>query len=101
LQFWIDHAIDKEYGGLLGRSNRKGEPVGSGEKSVVLISRALWSFSEVYRRYPDPASQKMAAECLKFLREKMWDKEQGGYFFMVSRKGNIIDDTKQLIPCLT
>lgn len=98
LQFWIDHAQDKEYGGLLGGLDRKGHPKGSGNKSVVLISRSLWSFSEAYRRYPDPAYQKMAAECLKFLREKMWDKEHGGYYFMVSREGKIVDSTKQLNP---
>jgi mannobiose 2-epimerase len=98
LQFWMDHAIDTESGGLLGRLNRQGTPTGSGNKSVVLISRSLWSFSEAYRRYPDPAYPKMAAECLKFLREKMWDKERGGYYFMVSREGKIIDSTKQLNP---
>jgi mannobiose 2-epimerase len=98
LQFWIDHAVDKEFGGLLGRLDRTGQPVGSGDKSVVLISRSLWSFSEAYRRYPDPAYQKMAAECLKFLREKMWDKDHGGYYFMVTRDGKIVDSTKQLNP---
>ena len=98
LQFWIDHALDKEYGGTLGRLNRQGAEIGSGNKSVVLISRSLWSFSEAYRRYPDPAYQKMAAGCLKFLREKMWDKEHGGYYFMVSREGQIVDSTKQLNP---
>jgi cellobiose epimerase len=98
LQFWIDHAVDKEFGGLFGRLDRTGQPVGSGDKSVVLISRSLWSFSEAYRRYPDPAYQKMAAECLKFLREKMWDKDHGGYYFMVTRDGKIVDSTKQLNP---
>ncbi|MGA8213392.1 MAG: AGE family epimerase/isomerase [Candidatus Sulfotelmatobacter sp.] len=98
LQFWIDHAVDAQYGGLLGQLNRQGEPTRYGNKSVVLISRSLWSFSEAYRRYPDPAYQKMAAECLKFLREKMWDKEHGGYYFMVSREGKIVDSTKQLNP---
>jgi mannobiose 2-epimerase len=98
LQFWIDHALDKEYGGLLGQLNREGMPTGPGDKSVVLISRSLWSFSEAYRRYPDPAYQKMAAECLKFLREKMWDKQRGGYYFMVSREGKVVDSTKQLNP---
>lgn len=98
LQFWIDHALDKEYGGLLGQLNREGKPTGSGDKSVVLISRSLWSFSEAYRRYPDPAYKKMAAECLKFLRDKMWDKQRGGYYFMVSREGKIVDSTKQLNP---
>jgi mannobiose 2-epimerase len=98
LQFWVDHALDKEYGGLLGRLDRQGQPTLPGKKSVVLISRSLWSFSEAYRRYPDPAYQKMAAECLKFLREKMWDKQRGGYYFMVSREGRVLDDTKQLNP---
>ena len=98
LQFWIDHSRDKEFGGLLGKLDRKGMPTGSGDKSVVLISRSLWSFSEAYRRYPDPAYKEMAAECLKFLRDKMWDKERGGYYFMVSREGNIVDSTKQLNP---
>jgi mannobiose 2-epimerase len=98
LQFWIDHAVDPQYGGLFGRLDRQGRPTDYGNKSVVLISRSLWSFSEAYRRYPDPAYQKMAAECLKFLRDKMWDKEHGGYYFMVSREGKIVDSTKQLNP---
>ena len=98
LQFWIDHAVDKQYGGFLGRLDRQGQPTDYGNKSVVLISRSLWSFSEAYRRYPDPAYQKMAAECLKFLRDKMWDKEHGGYYFMVTREGKAVDSTKQLNP---
>ena len=98
LQFWIDHAVDKQYGGFLGRLYRRGQPTNFGNKSVVLISRSLWSFSEAYRRYPDPAYQRMALECLKFLRDKMWDREHGGYYFMVTREGKIVDSTKQLNP---
>jgi len=98
LQFWIDHAVDPQYGGFFGRLDRQGRPTDYGNKSVVLISRSLWSFSEAYRRYPDPAYEKMAAECLRFLREKMWDREHGGYYFMVTREGKIVDSTKQLNP---
>jgi mannobiose 2-epimerase len=98
LQFWIDHAVDRQYGGVIGRLDRKGKPVPPGDKSVVLVSRTLWSFAEAYRRYPDPAYQKMATLCLNFLREKMWDKERGGYYFSVSREGRVIDSTKQLNP---
>jgi mannobiose 2-epimerase len=98
LPFWIQHARDKEFGGLLGQLNRTGMPTGNGNKSVVLISRSLWSFSEAYRRYPDPAYKQVAAECLQFLREKMWDRQNGGYYFMVSREGKIVDGTKQLNP---
>jgi len=98
LQFWIDHAVDKEYGGILGRLDRQGRANDYRNKSVVLISRSLWSFSEAYRRYPNPAYQTMAAECLKFLRDRMWDREHGGYYFMVTREGKIVDSTKQLNP---
>src|SRR5207249_8210899 len=35
LQFWIDHALDTKYGGLVGRLNRQGEPIPPGDKSVV------------------------------------------------------------------
>lgn len=98
LQFWVDHALDTKYGGMLGRLNREGQPTLPDNKSVVLISRSMWSFSEAYRRYPDPAYQQMAAACLKFLREKMWDQQLGGYYFMVSRDGRVIDSTKQLNP---
>src|SRR5207248_3354028 len=41
---------------------------------------------------------KMATACLKFLRDHMWDKQRGGYYFMVSREGKVIDSTKQLNP---
>ena len=30
LQFWIDHAVDKEYGGLFGRLDRQGRPTDYG-----------------------------------------------------------------------
>lgn len=98
LQFWVDHALDKEYGGIYGRLDRQGKPTDYTNKSVVLISRSLWSFSEAYRRYPDPAYQKMAAECLKFLRDHLWDKEHGGYYFSVSRQGKIVNSNKELNP---
>jgi mannobiose 2-epimerase len=98
LKFWVDHAGDHQYGGLLGELNQKGELTPPGDKSVVLISRAMWSFAEAYRRYPDPAYQRLAAECLKFLREHMWDKQNGGYYFLVTQDGKVIDSTKQLNP---
>ena len=98
LQFWLDHAIDREYGGVIGRLGREGKPIPPGDKSLVLISRTLWSFAEAYRRYPDPAYKEVATTCLKFLRDKMWDKQKGGCYFMVSREGHVVDSTKLVNP---
>jgi len=102
LQFWIDHAIDPEYGGVIGRLDREGKPVPPGDKSLVIISRTMWSFAQAYRRYPQPAYKEVATTCLKFLRDKMWDKQKGGYYFMVSREGRVLDSTKLVNPmCYT
>jgi hypothetical protein len=60
LKFWTDHAIDREYGGVLGRVDRKGDPIQPGDKYLPLVSRTLWSFSEAYRRNPDPQYKEMA-----------------------------------------
>ena len=98
LQFWVDHALDKESGGLLGQLNRGGEPTGTGDKSVVLISRGLWSFSRLIVAIRIRRIRRWRPHGLKFLREKMWDKEHGGYYFMVSREGKVVDSTKQLNP---
>jgi mannobiose 2-epimerase len=98
LKFWIDHAVDHEYGGVFGRLDRQGKPILPDDKSLVLISRTLWSFAEAYRRYPNPQYKEVAMSCLKFLREHFWDKERGGYYFMVSRDGHPTDTTKLVNP---
>jgi len=98
LPFWIDHGVDHEYGGVFGHLDRRGNPIAPYDKSLVLISRTLWSFSEAYRRYPDPQYKEVAISCLKFLRDHFWDKEHGGYYNMVSRDGRPTDTTKLLNP---
>jgi mannobiose 2-epimerase len=98
LKFWIDHAVDHEFGGVLGRLDRQGSPIPPGDKSLVLISRTLWSFAEAYRRYPDPQYREVAMSCLRFLREHFQDRERGGYYFMVTRDGHPVDTTKLLNP---
>ncbi len=98
LRFWTTHAVDREFGGVQGRLDRQGAPIPPGDKSLVLISRTLWSFAEAYRRYPDPQYKDVAMSCLKFLREHFLDTERGGYYFMVSREGRPTDTTKLLNP---
>jgi mannobiose 2-epimerase len=98
LQFWIDHAIDCEYGGAIGWIDQQGKPVPPGTKSVVVEGRTLWSFSQAFRRYPLPAYKEFATHTLQFLREKMWDAKRGGYYWMVDREGHVVEDTKLLNP---
>jgi hypothetical protein len=47
--FWLEHGIDREYGGILNCLDREGE-VYSEDKSVWMQGRAGWMFSYIYNR---------------------------------------------------
>jgi mannobiose 2-epimerase len=96
LKFWMDHAIDHEYGGMLGWLGREGDPILPGTKSLVQQSRVVWTFSAAYERYPEPAYKEVATHTLKFLREHMWDEDHDGFNWLVDRKGKVVDDKKHL-----
>ncbi len=96
LQFWLGHAVDRKYGGMIGWLNRQGNPVPPGTKSLVQQSRVVWTFAAAYRRYPEPAYKEVAALTLTFLREKMRDDKRGGYYWLVDREGRVLDSKKHL-----
>ncbi len=98
LEFWIDHGIDRDYGGGIGWIDRRGKPVPPGTKSLAQQGRLLWAFAEAYRRYPDPAYAEAAKLVLMFLRNRMWDSKHGGYHWSVDRQGQVLDSTKLLNP---
>ena len=49
LPFWIEHAIDKEIGGIFTLLDREGNLYGT-DKSVWFQGRALYIFSLTYNR---------------------------------------------------
>jgi mannobiose 2-epimerase len=98
LGFWVARGIDREHGGAMGWLDRDGNPVPPETKSVAQQGRALWAFAQVFRRYPDPTYEEAAVHIRKFLREKMWDPEFGGYYWLVDREGHVLDFRKLLNP---
>jgi cellobiose epimerase len=96
LKFWLDHAIDHQYGGMIGWLDRQGNPIPPGTKSLVQQSRVVWTFAAAYRRYPEPVYKEAATETMKFLRDKMWDREHGGFYWLVERDGRVRDAKKHL-----
>jgi mannobiose 2-epimerase len=53
-------------------------------------------FSAAYQHNPQPIYQEIASHALKFLRERMWDSHQGGFYWLVDREGRLIEDKKQI-----
>lgn len=80
----------------MGWLDRKGHPIEPGTKSLVAQTRVLWMFSAAYQQNPLPVYQEIASHTLQFLREKMWDRQWGGFYWLVDREGRLLDDKKQI-----
>ncbi|RZS97464.1 AGE family epimerase/isomerase [Cecembia calidifontis] len=90
LNTWYPKAVDWEAGGYFSDFTYdfqlKDSPQ---EKMIVTQARHLWSNSKAALRYPEDEHFKFAAEHgFKFLKDKMWDKENGVFFQLVDRYGN-------------
>lgn len=90
LNFWQTKTIDQKHGGYKLRIGPNGEDRGDGPKGIVTQSRQVWLFSRSARAgYGDRKQMLDAAEHgYRFLREKMWDARNGGFYWSVDATGN-------------
>lgn len=89
LSTWYPKALDQDSGGYFSNFTfdfqRKED---AQEKMIVTQSRHLWSNSKAAIRYPDVQHYADGAKHgFAFLRDKMWDREHGGFYQLVSRSG--------------
>ncbi|HEV8482052.1 MAG TPA: AGE family epimerase/isomerase [Blastocatellia bacterium] len=86
--FWLSKSLDRVNGGYTINFGPKGEPKGPGTKMIVSQARNVWLFSRMARagygkQYPE------AAELgYRFLKEKMWDAKNGGFYWEVDATGS-------------
>ena len=86
IPFWLDHALDAEYGGILNCLDRKGQ-VYSEDKSVWMQGRAGWMFSYIYNHIEQKdAYLSVAKSCIDFATNHCIDRD-GRMFFTVTRDG--------------
>ena len=97
IPFWLDRSVDKEYGGYITSFDENGKFDGNGIKNIVTQARMVWGFSRLmpYAKEADKKRMKEAAEIGKrFLIDKFWDHEYGGYYWLLNRDGSVYDDSK-------
>jgi mannose 2-epimerase len=95
LPFWTTRTVDNINGGFLTHFDRYGNDSGEDEKSLIAQSRSVYTFSSAHRAgYGGGKYADIARHGVDFLINKMWDKESGGFFWMMDRKGNIKIDQK-------
>ena len=95
LPFWTTRMKDEVNGGYLTHFDQEGKDSGEDEKSLIAQTRCLFTISSAHRAgYGGGAYAALAKHGADFLIDKMWDKEYGGFFWMMDRKGNVKIDQK-------
>jgi mannobiose 2-epimerase len=99
--FWMSRSLDREHGGYVINFNPAGEPNSKSEKGLVTQARMLWFWSRLARSGVEvpPYSREQLLESsdlgYRFLRETMWDPENGGFYWEVDRSGNHQTQTRK------
>jgi mannose/cellobiose epimerase-like protein (N-acyl-D-glucosamine 2-epimerase family) len=87
--FWYDKSIDQINGGYIINFGPKGENIGEGTKMIVTQARTVWLFSRLARAGYSKRKYLNAAEHgYRFLRDKMWDQKNGGFYWEVDESGD-------------
>ena len=90
LNKWYPQAVDTEFGGYLSSFTYDFKPTGSQDKMIVTQARHVWTTAKAAERYPNVAHYKADSEHgFQFLRDVMWDKQHGGFYTLVDRKGTV------------
>ena len=88
LDAWYPRTVDREHGGFLSRFDHRWRPQEPQEKMIVTQARHVWTTARAAQFLPDDERfLPLAAHGFAFLRDVMWDAEQGGVHWLVSREG--------------
>ena len=89
LDVWYPRSIDSLDGGFLSAWSYDFKPVGNQDKMIVTQARHVWVNAKAAERYPTVPYFKYGAHWgFLFLKDKMWDKDYGGFYTLVDKKGN-------------
>jgi cellobiose epimerase len=88
VSLWYGKAID-EKGGFHQFYDNAWKRTDRDKKSLVYQSRLTWLASRLIKQYPREAEtyRGHTLHGVRFLAEKLWDKEQGGFYWAVNSQG--------------
>ena len=90
LQPWYPRVIDRINGGYYSSYSYNWTKEETQNKFIVTQARHVWTLSKAYEFYPEQNEYKeFAHHGYLFLRDKMWDKEFGGFYQLVDSTGEV------------
>lgn len=93
IPFW-SKMRDDENGGFYGYADALGKPNPESSKGVILTARIMWFYSAAYQLLRERPLLEMAEHAFAFLKERCYDRENGGVFWSVNAREGAFDDTK-------
>lgn len=88
MPFWVNNAWDEEYGGFLTRLDVRGRRLDDNEKFLMMQVRMLASLSWAHAFGTGAGAYlDLAGRTFDFLVKSLWDRDEGGFFFSVTRDG--------------
>jgi mannobiose 2-epimerase len=87
--------IDTAFGGYLSSFTYDIQPTGEQDKMIVTQARHVWTTAKAALFYKDTAYVAMSRHGFEFLRTRMWDSVNGGFFNLVSRAGEVKSTLKE------
>jgi len=97
LPFWLDRMCDEVKGGFITHFDATGNDTGEDSKSLISQTRSIYTLASAHRAgYGGGKCAELAQHGIEFLINKMWDKTYGGFYWMVDRKGALINADKVL-----
>lgn len=95
LPFWLDRCVDNSNGGFITHFDEHGKDTGEDEKSLIAQSRTVYSMSRAeLAGFGDGACADAAMHGMRYLIDRMWDKEFGGFAWMTDRVGEVTQPRK-------
>ncbi len=89
IPFWHPQVIDKEQGGYRLNHDGGGKWLGPADKYLVTQARTVWFFSRLAKsRFGAKEHLDAARHGYEFLRDRMWDKTQEGFYWAVDSGGS-------------
>jgi mannobiose 2-epimerase len=96
LPFWLQHAIDEEYGGFRGQIANDLTIDPRAAKGLILNARILWTFSKAFSVYRNPVYLETARRAYEYLVRFFRDAEFGGFYWMIDFEGRPLDTKKRI-----
>jgi cellobiose epimerase len=91
LHIWYPRAIDEEMGGYYSSFTYDWQLGNNQNKMIVTQARHVWTTSKAAEMFPENDMYvKAAAHGFRFLKDRMWDHEFGGFYNLVNRQGDPI-----------